>query len=309
MPTPGRSPIASAPSAVSATEPCGASTSAMSASRPTAIVPVSSRWTRAVLPVARQTASSGVMPPSDARWAIVRRIPSGTTPVPDGASLPRITRPRAPASRASPIACSAARPLPQWTISIAIPLATSCSMSASGSAVVPPLMWPTMSGRASSTTSARMALDPAIDGPPVWNVETMPCCRAQASIGAACAPVFTEPRPDLADQVDARRGQVGEVLLLEAQLEDRGAGVDLDAGRPDVGEGPDRDDRERLEADDVLGPSRQVHLARRDHRRHAAVELGLDEVGRALARRPVAEHGVDVGVDEARETRSRPCRR
>ncbi len=68
-------------------------------------------------------------------------------------------------------------------------------MSSSGSAVVPPFTWPTMSGRASSTTSARMALEPAMDGPPVWNVETMPCCRAHASIGAAAAPVLTDPSP------------------------------------------------------------------------------------------------------------------
>ena len=168
----------------------------------------------------------------------MRRIPSGTTPVPDGASLPRITRSSAPVSRASPIAWSAARPLPQWTISIAIPLATSCSMSASGRAVVPPLMWPTMSGRASSTTSARIALEPAIDGPPVWNVDTMPCCARPGEHRRRLGARLHRAQADLADEVDARRGQLGEVVLLEAELEDRRAGVDLDARRAHVGERP-----------------------------------------------------------------------
>ena len=40
-----------------------------------------------------------------------------------------------------------------------------------------------------------MALEPAIDGPPVWNVTVMPWVLAQATIGAAWAPVFTPPRP------------------------------------------------------------------------------------------------------------------
>ena len=221
--------MASASSAVSAAEPIGASTRARSASRPTAMTPVSSRWTRAVLPVARATAISGATPPSEARWAIARRIPSGTTPVPDGASLPMITRSRAPPSRASPIAWSAARPLPQWTISIAIPDATSASMSASDSAVVPPLTWPTMSGRASRTTSARIALEPAIDGPPVWNVETMPCCARPGDHRRGLGAGLHGAQADLADERHAAVGELGEVALLEAQLEDRGAGADLHA--------------------------------------------------------------------------------
>ena len=129
-----------------------------------------------------------------------------------------------------------------------------------------------MSGRASRTTSARIALEPAIDGPPVWNVDTKPWERAQASIGAASAPVLTEPRPTSPTSVDAGVRELREVVLLEALLEDRGAGPDLDAGRADVRERPLRDDRERLEPDDVLRAARQVDLARGDHRRDAAVE-------------------------------------
>ena len=174
----------------------------MSAARPGASTPTSRPCTRAVLPVAIATATSGATPPSDARWAITRRIPSGTTPVPDGASLPMITR-RSPSS-ASPslpqpaairTASIAARPLPQWTISIAMSVPTTRSMSSSDIGVVPPLTWPTMCGFASRTASAAIGFEPAIDGPPVWNVTVMPCCFAQATIGAACAPVLTLPSP------------------------------------------------------------------------------------------------------------------
>ena len=74
-------------------------------------------------------------------------------------------------------------------------VATRRSISAGVIDVVPPLMWPTTSGLASSTTSALIGLLPAIDGPPVWIVTVMPCAFAHRTIGAASLPVFTEPRP------------------------------------------------------------------------------------------------------------------
>jgi len=52
-----------------------------------------------------------------------------------------------------------------------------------------------MCGFASRTASAPTALDPASDGPPVWNVEIIPSARPQATIGAASAPVLTDPSP------------------------------------------------------------------------------------------------------------------
>ena len=117
--------------------------------------------------VAMAMAVSGATPPRETRWAITRRMPSGTTPVPEGASLPRITRPSARASVARASVCSAVLPLPQWTISSAMLVATSESISRSLIDVVPPLMWPTTWGSASSTTSALMGLEPAMEGPPV----------------------------------------------------------------------------------------------------------------------------------------------
>src|SRR5438309_1269701 len=84
---------------------------------------------------------------------------------------------------------------PHCTISSAMSVATSRSISAGVMDVVPPLMWPTTSGAVSSTTSALIGLLPAIEGPPVWMVTVMPWARAQRTIGAASLPVFTEPRP------------------------------------------------------------------------------------------------------------------
>ena len=142
---------------------------------------------------------------------------------------------------------------------------------------------------------------PAMDGPPVWNVETMPCCRAQASIGAASAPVLTEPRPTSPTRLTPASASSAKSCSSRPSSRIGAPAWTLTPAGRTLANGANGDDRERLEADDVLGAPGQVDLARRDHRRHAAVELGLDEVGRALARRPVAEHGMDVGVDQARE--------
>ena len=45
------------------------------------------------------------------------------------------------------------------------------------------------------TVSAPIADDPGSEGPPVWIVETIPCVRAHSTIGAAAAPVRTDPSP------------------------------------------------------------------------------------------------------------------
>src|SRR5256885_1813988 len=89
---PGRSPAARAPSASEAIEPVGASQITRSAARPAAITPQSSLYTRAVLPVAHAIASAGGNPPSAASTLSVRSTPSGITPVPHAASLPRMRR-------------------------------------------------------------------------------------------------------------------------------------------------------------------------------------------------------------------------
>ena len=72
----------------------------------------------------------------------------------------------------------------------------------------------------------------------------------------------------------------------------------LHAAGPEVVERALRGDRQRLDADDVLGPAGQMHLAGRDHRRDAAVACRVDPAELVLARRPVAEHRVHVAVDQ-----------
>ena len=189
-------------------------------------------------------------------------------------------------------------------------VATSESISRSLIDVVPPLMWPTTWGSASSTTSALIGFEPAMDGPPVWMVTVIPCCFAQRTMGAASFARLHRAEPDLADQLHARARHLGEVLLDHAPARGwaRRACI-FTPGGAEVRVGLRGDDGERLEADDVLRATGQVHLAGRDHGRDAAVEARLDEVHRALARREVAEHGMAVRVDEAGDDRGAPRRR
>ena len=141
---------------------------------------------------------SGATPPSDARWAIERRMPSGTTPVPDGASLPRMTRSSAPA-RPRPAERRAARSGRCRNGRSRAPCRrppTRRSMSASDSDVVPPLMCADdvrvapRGPRPRRSRSSRRST-----GRRCGYVETMPSARAQATIGAALRPVLTDPSP------------------------------------------------------------------------------------------------------------------
>jgi hypothetical protein len=105
---------------------------------------------------------------------------------------------------------------------------------------------------------------------------------------------------DLADEPHAGRGHLGEVRLGQAVLEQDGARVDLHAGGAQVLERAVRQDRERLHAGRVGGAPRQMGLAGRQHRGHAAVQVRVDPVELLLARREVAEDRVRVVVAQAR---------
>ena len=137
--------------------------------------------------------------------------------------------------------------------------------------------------------------------------------RRAAGVDRALDAVFARPgdhllgflalldaaQADLAEQLDAVARHLGEIRLLHALLDHRRAGMDLHAGRAHGVEGALGRHRQRLEADDVLGPAGQMDLAGRDHRGDAAVEEAVDPVELVLARRPVAEHRMDVAVDQA----------
>ena len=101
--------------------------------------------------------------------------------------------------------------------------------------------------------------------------------------------------------------QLAEVRRLQAGLQDHRAGDDLHAARAIVRKAALCRDRQRLDAFDVARPPRHVHLARRDRRRGAAVQVAFQIADGALARRVVAERDVHVAVDQARESPS--CRR
>ena len=215
-------------------------------------------WTRAVLPVASATAVSGATPPSDARWAIEPQDPERHDARSPTARRCRGSRGRARrASRRGPSAWSAARHVAAVDdLDRHAGSPTSASMSASGSDVVPPLMWPTMSGAPRGRRPRRSRSSPRSTGRRCGTSTIIPCVRAQATIGAASAPVLTEPSPISPMSVTPAGGHLGEVVLLEPELEDRGAGADLHARGPDVRVRPLRDDRERLEPDDVLRAAR-----------------------------------------------------
>ena len=104
---------------------------------------------------------------------------------------------------------------------------------------------------------------------------------------------------DLAQQLDTGFGEFLEVLLDHAFFNDGRAGQHLDAARAEVVKSALRRDGQRLQADDVLGPAGQVHLAGRDHGGDTAVHGGVDPADLVLARRPVAKHRVHMAVNQA----------
>ena len=92
-------------------------------------------------------------------------------------------------------------------------------------------------------------------------------------------------------------------VLLHAGLDDRRAGVDLHAAHAKAGKTALRGDGHGLDADDVARAARCMNFAGRDHRRDPAVQAGIDPAELVLARGPVAGHGMNVAVDEARRQR------
>ena len=186
-------------------------------------------------------------------------------------------------------------------------------ISLSGSAVWPPLTWPTTSVSASSTTSAPIRPEPGIEGPPVWMVDWMPYLRAQATICFAFAPSLTPPRPTSprsftpasASSLKSCSVMPGSITgapacsltpLTRKLLNARCAKMAC-AFRPTMSRG-----RPGL-----------MHLPGRDHRGDAAVQRRVDPAELVLARSPVARDRVDVAVDEARRDhgslRVHDCRR
>ncbi|KAH0432775.1 hypothetical protein KCU90_g5292, partial [Aureobasidium melanogenum] len=112
---------------------------------------------------------------------------------------------------------------------------------------------------------------------------------------------------DLTEQLHARFRKLLEVLFDHALLDHWRARHDLHAATDTRAAHPFertlRGNRERLDAEYVFRTPRQVHFAGGDHGRHATVQIRLDPAHLILPRRPVAEHRMHVGVDQARRDR------
>ncbi|MEH2515958.1 hypothetical protein V1279_001531 [Bradyrhizobium sp. AZCC 1610] len=94
-----------------------------------------------------------------------------------------------------------------------------------------------------------------------------------------------------------------EIVLDHFAFDHGCAGMHLHPARTQRPECALREDRHRLQADDVAGSAGHVNFACGDHGGDAAVEIAVDPVGLVLPRRPVAGDGMDVAVDQARGDR------
>ncbi len=180
-------------------------------------------------------------------------------------------------------------------------------------------MWPMTSVSASSTTSLSIRPEPGIDGPPVWMVLWMPYLRAQPTILRAVGPSLTPPRPTSPSSLTpAAASSLKSSSTISHSITGAPACTFTPPGR-NVAERALREDRHRLQPDDVARPAGHVHLAGGDHGGDAAMQIAVDPADLVLPRRPVAGDGMDVAVDQAgrhgravarRRWSSRPrCRR
>ena len=182
-------------------------------------MPVSRPWTRAVLPVAKATTVSGRdvaqrgqvgHQPQDAerhdagpgRGVVAEDDPAAARPAADAGERVQ----RGPAVAA----------MDELERDAACRAATSRSMSASDSDVVPPLMWPAMSG-------LRLEHGVRADGARPGQRRTAGVERRDHAVGAApgdhrrgIRPGLDRAEPDLADEPDAAGGHLGEVGLDQA---------------------------------------------------------------------------------------------
>src|SRR5258707_820074 len=101
-------------------------------------------------------------------------------------------------------------------------------------------------------------------------------------------PILDAAQADLAEQFDAGRGQFLEVVLDHLVFDHGRAGMDFYAARAQRPERALRENRHRLDADDVARPAGHMNFAGGNHRGDAAVQIAVDPAGLVLPRRPVA---------------------
>ncbi len=205
------------------------------------------------------------------------------------------------------------RRLPACTSWIAPGASNNCGRSASGSAVVPPFAWPMMSQPSASTSSIVTGEESGIDAPPVWFMTTNPAAWAARTSGAASACGWKSPKPTFASQTPLSANSAKSPGSRSGSMITAPPSTLTPPGRKPA-KARCAATRQRLDPLAVVWPAWQMHLGGGHHHRHAAVHRGLDPAQRRLARGPVAEDHVGVGVDQARDgDRARrhrgPCRR
>jgi hypothetical protein len=129
------------------------------------------------------------------------------------------------------------------------------------------------------------ALDAVFAGPP----DHLACGR----------PVLDAAKSDFAEQLDAGRCQFLEVVFDHLAFDHRRTGMNLHATGTQRPECALREDRHRLQPDDVTRPAGHVHFAGGDHRRDSAMQIAIDPVDLVLPGCPVAGDGMNVAVDQA----------
>ena len=134
----------------------------------------------------------------------------------------------------------------------------------------------------------------------MWIVLWMPYLRAHADHLPRGRAVLDAAEADFAEQLDAGRGQLLEIVLDHLAFDHRRAGVHLHAAGAQRPERALRKNRHRLQPDDVAGTAGHVDLAGGNHGGDAAMEVAVDPADLVLPRRPVAGDGMDVAVDQAR---------
>ena len=248
-------------------------------------------------------ASSGSSPPSETQLAIVRSIPSGMTPVPDGVSVATCSRASSCRSRNSVTMETRAARLPACTTSIAAVVpSTTWRISSMGRAVGPPFRWLATSGWTARVRSASTTFDPGTDAPPICMGTVQPRARP-AHHGQQLVGVDDAPQPHLSEQPHASRVHLVEVVLHEAMFEQERTADHL--GSPWSQRRPTEARRYRHGLGPGGGPRapRPVGLTGRDERGDPAVQVTRHPARGVLPGRVVAEHRMGMGVDQSRHDR------
>ena len=228
------------------------------------MMPQSSARMRAVLPVAKQKAISAGTSPSEDSSDTMRRMPSGCTPEPAGASVPRMTR-----CEIAHLARGAQREQRRALVAVVNQLEAALAALADAADLVVGqrgvaaidvadhvgvgFQHHVLVDQAGAGDRGAAGVDRALDA--VFARPAHHLARGRAVLDAAEA--------DFAEQLDAGRGELLEIVLDHFAFDHGRAGMHLHAARTQRPERALREDRHRLQADDVARAGRACAPRRR----------------------------------------------